>query len=127
MGKWIPLPVEFKGIWINDDYGGLDITLRDRFDFNPSLIMEKDPYSNPKWISREEIEKEYGKVEMVIVDDERWNSSNYHPPNEREMVIFTEKYALVIDEYDGLETLIPVPRDYRKVLGEETGAIVVHR
>jgi tRNA A37 methylthiotransferase MiaB len=125
MGKWIPLPVEFKGIWYNSAYGGWDAILRERFD--PNLPPERVNrfLSNPKWVSKEEFEKRYGKVEMVIVDDDRWNSSNYGTPSEKEMVIFTEKYAIVLTEYDGLESFIAVPRDYRKVLGEETGATVL--
>jgi hypothetical protein len=78
--KWIHLPIEFNGIWINSDYGGWSVTFRERFD--PNLSFEKvSRFSKPKWVSREELEERYGRVEMVIVDDEKWNSNYDDTPD----------------------------------------------
>jgi len=132
--KWILLPVEFKGIWYSPkQYGGFHVFLRDRF--NPELppdrlredlkkdypdIAEKrkdHESANPTWMSREQFEKLFGKIEAVVVDAEMWNSNEYDIPT-KELIFYTEQYIVVLREYDGYEYFLGVPRDWKALLAE---------
>ena len=49
--RWIPLPIEFKGIWYSQAYGGFNIYLRERFEpkLAPDRLLEqlrKDAYND---------------------------------------------------------------------------------
>ena len=126
MGKWIKLPVEFKGIWISPQYGGFHVTLRDRFnpEYPPDrlyesfekkgeyLLIRRHAHAKPTWITRKVFEEEFGKVELVLVDKEKWNDLDwYHTPGNRELLIYTEKYVVSLAEYDGWEEFIALPRN----------------
>jgi hypothetical protein len=114
---WIPLPVEFKGIWYSPEFGGFHISLRDRF--NPSYPPAMHKYAKPTWMSREKFEEKYGKVEIILVNMETWNSNDDFTPDEKDLLIFTDQYVVTMDEYDGWEGFIALPRDYRKLLRGE--------
>ena len=129
--KWIPLPVEFKGIWYSPTYGGFEVYLRDRFNLshppdrlNEALKKDKSlkfqredhQYAEPTWLSKEELEKELGKIEAILVNEETWFSDNYQTPDKDDMLIFTVDYVVTMNEYDGNEYFIVLPRDYKKLL-----------
>jgi len=126
---WIKLPVEFKGIWYSPTYGGFSVYLRDRFnpEFPPDRLYEetkdKPPFlpphfgAEPTWISKEEFEKEFGKIEVILVWSEDWYSNNHYPPTDS-LIIYTEKYIVTLVEYDGNESFYAVPRDWRMLLNE---------
>jgi hypothetical protein len=131
------LPVEFKGIWYSPCFGGFEISLSDRFNpqfppdrlheqlmkTHPEMVEYKKPHdcAEPTWASREEFEKKYGKVEMVIVDEERWKDEEWFlTPNENALLIFTDKYVVTIRDYDGAEYFIAMPRDYKQLLKGES-------
>ena len=131
---WIVLPVEFKGIWYSPSYGGFSVYLRDRFspDYPPDrlneelkkagrweLVRKDHKYANPKWMSKEELEEKYGKIEVILVNKEKWESDDHYPPNENNLLIFTDKYVVTMGEYDGLEYFIALPRDYKKLIDVE--------
>jgi len=124
--EWIELPMEFKGIWINGCYGGFNTYLRDRFnpeyppDRRNEFFRKNDPqwvndvdhkYAEPVWVSREEIEKQCGKVIKVLVNKETWESDSIVDMDENEVKIITEKYIIFINEYDGLERLKGIRRE----------------
>jgi hypothetical protein len=133
MPKWILLPVEFKGIWYSPTYGGFNIYLRDRF--NPELApdrlkaelrkyypdlaekMKEHQFANPKWMSKEEFEQKYGKIEAIVVDEEAWNSDSYYYYDS--LFFFTEHYVVILKEYDGYESFLAVPRDWKKLIENE--------
>jgi len=133
--KWIPLPVEFKGIWYSPSFGGFDVYLRDRFDpryppdrlmerlrkSHPELAREDHDCAEPTWVSKEEFEAEFGRVEAVLVSEEAWNSDDLLTPDEDDLLIFTEKYVVTLDEYDGYESFRALPRDWRGLLEEREG------
>jgi hypothetical protein len=112
---WIPLPVEFKGIWYSPDYGGFNILLKHRF--NPSRPPGKHEFAKPTWMSREEFEERFGRVEVILVNGETWNSDDEYTPDEKDLLIFTDQYVVTMDEYDGWERFVALPRNYRKLLG----------
>jgi hypothetical protein len=126
MTEWIPLPVEFKGIWFSPKYGGFSIYLSDRF--NPCYppdrlrelmirrgiyrgkIMDRDHvFASPRWMSREEFESKFGKVEKILVYKETWGSDRFNTPKEIDLLIITEKYIVIMDEYDGYEYFRAIP------------------
>jgi hypothetical protein len=129
---WIELPVEFRGMWYNPEFGGFSVFLKDRFnpDNPPDRLLEalrkygetefpqkrEHEYANPTWISRERFEQRYGRVEKVLVNKETWESDNYSTPDERDLLIFTEDYVVTLTEYDGYESFIALPRSYEKLL-----------
>jgi hypothetical protein len=132
--RWILLPVEFKGIWISPEYGGFHIYLRDRFNpvlapdrlreymrkHSPHLVFGKDHESaKPTWVSKEEFEKDFGKIEAIVVDEEVWNSDRYDNYY-NSFFIFTEDYVVMLREYDGYEYFDYVPRDWKKLIENET-------
>jgi hypothetical protein len=125
---WIKLPVEFMGIWYSPTYGGFSVYLRDRFnpEFPPDRLHEelgRDAFlpphygAKPTWVSKEEFEKEFGKVEIILVWSEDWYSNNHYPPTDS-LIIYTEKYIVTLTEYDGNESFYAVPRDWRLLLDE---------
>jgi hypothetical protein len=133
MGKWILLPVMFKGIWYSPKFGGFNVALRNRFnpelppdrlyellkETHPEIAMYKKPHdcAEPKWKSKEEFEAKYGKVEAIFVNEETWNNLKFFgTPDEDDLLIFTDKYVIAMDEYDGLEYFTALPRDYRQLL-----------
>jgi hypothetical protein len=128
--KWILLPVEFRGIWYNPRFGSFDVYLRDRFNttlppdrlnehlkrFHPELCRREHDHAEPTWVSKEEFEEEFGRVEAVLVNQERWNSNDLFTPDEEDLLIFTERYVITLDEYDGCERFKALPRDWRPLL-----------
>jgi hypothetical protein len=134
MSKWILLPVEFKGIWYNQAHGGLNIYLRDRF--NPELApdrlkielrkyypdlaekLKEHEFANPKWMSKEEFEEQFGKVEAIVVNEEIWNSDRY-VGYYNSLIFYTEHYIVFLKEYDGFESFSSIPRDWRKLISNE--------
>jgi hypothetical protein len=135
MGKWISLPVEFKGIWYSPCFGGFEISLSDRFNpqFPPDRLRERlkktfpeflrhgkpHVYAEPHWMTREEFESMYGKVEMILVDKDKWREEWECRLSEENMLIFTDKYVVTIRDYDGAEYFIAMPRDYKQLLKGE--------
>ena len=118
MVEWVLLPVEFKGIWFNSSYGGFSVYLKDRFnpDYPPdrlreailkrglkSIIDETHKFASPKWMSKKEFEDKFGKVKKILVNKETWKSNNFDTPKEDDLLIITEDYIVVMDEYDGKE------------------------
>jgi hypothetical protein len=125
------LPVEFQGIWISKQFGGFHPPLIERFkpEMPRDLLYEKmkqqypdmakkpHEYANPKWISKEEFEKKYGKVEAVYVAPNptafelgrakvEWN--NYFL---EQILIWTDKFVVTLEEYDGAEYFTALPRN----------------
>jgi hypothetical protein len=99
------LPFEFQGIWIHDDYGGWNPPLIERF--KPEMHSDAKPPL--RWVSRKELEEEHGRVEAVCVDfgeEVDWNSYSLE-----RIVIWTEKFVLTVEEYDGAEYFIALPRN----------------
>lgn len=136
--EWIELPVKFKGIWYSPDWGGFNIFLRDRFDtrYPPDRLKEKFdkrhekyPYkehehAKPTWFSKEEFELAYGKVEKIVVNKETWFSDDfYHTPYDKDMLIFTEKFVVCMEEYDGFEGFVALPRDWKWLLRSKKGGV----
>jgi hypothetical protein len=138
MGKWIPLPVEFKGIWYNTRSGDFFVRLSDRFNpqlppdrfhellmkENPELAKDREPHegAKPHWESRESFEEKYGRVEAILVDEWAWNNEKWmYTPNEYVLLIFTNKYVITMREYDGVEYFIALPRDYKELLVKDVG------
>jgi hypothetical protein len=141
MGKWIPLPVKFKGIWYSPMVGCFNITLKDRFnpDFPPDRLYEeliKDKssghpwivlkyrkpheYAEPLWMSKRRFEEKYGKVEAILVDEEKWDDEEwYYTPDEGVLLIFTDKYVVAMKNHEGFESFIALPRDYKQLLEGE--------
>lgn len=130
--RWILLPVEFKGIWYNTDYGGFHIYLKDRFKLKLApdrlreelrkdgiidLVIDKADHSSatPRWLTREEFEKQFGKIEAIIVDEEVWNSNRYDGYYDS-YYFFTADKVIAMREYDGMEYFIAVPRDWKKMI-----------
>jgi hypothetical protein len=126
MVEWIPLPVEFKGIWFSPQYGGFNIYLSDRFNpdyppdrerelmlrsgFDQDQIPDRDHiFASPKWMSKEEFENKFGKVEKILVNKETWESNRSNTPKENDLLIITEKYIVIMDEYDGYESFRTIP------------------
>jgi hypothetical protein len=128
---WMELPVKFHGIWYSPDFGGFNVFLRDRFnpEYPPDRLLEalrkrgeqprrrEHEYANPTWVSREEFEQCYGRVEKVLVNKATWESDDYDTPDEGDLLIFTEDYVVTLTEYDGYESFIVLPRSYEKLLG----------
>jgi len=128
--RWIKLPVEFKGIWYSPCHGGFGVYLRDRFNpaFPPDRLNEElrktDPRlagrdhdcAKPTWVSKEEFEREFGRVEAVLVSQEKWGSDDLSVPSEADLLIFTDRYVVALDEYDGYEAFKALPRDWRRLL-----------
>ena len=124
--EWIELPVKFRGIWYSPTWGGFDITLRDRFrprrppdrlletlKRSGRPIIERGPhqYANPTWVSRKEIEKKFGRVIAVVVNKSLWeNKSFFDTANPESLLIFTTRYVICLEEYDGMEYFIALPR-----------------
>jgi hypothetical protein len=130
MMGWILLPVEFKGIWYNAEYGGFSVYVRDRFNveyppdrLNVALIMEAKDYdeskhpdhkfAKPTWMSKERFERKFGRVEAVVVDEDEWKGRACLLEH---ILIFTDKYVVTLVEYDGLESFLALPRDWRKLI-----------
>jgi hypothetical protein len=132
--RWILLPVEFEGIWYSPKYGGFHIYLRDRFNpelppdrlqkdlekYYPNLarIHREHDAAEPTWLSKEDFEKEFGKIEAIVVDEEMWNSDIYSGYY-NSLFFFTEHYVVVLREYDGYEYFLKVPRDWRILISNE--------
>jgi hypothetical protein len=124
------LSTNFKGIWISPKYGGFNPKKIDRF--KPELpadqlyenIIKKSgefaspptrphQYAEPQWITKEEFEKEYGKVEYIRIKD----------PNDYtiyDIIIWTDKYVITLSEYDGYEYFVVLPRNPPK-RGDKNG------
>ena len=129
MTKWIPLPIEFRGIWINQCYGAFYVSLSDRFkrrrppDRMLPLLKQADKhlklpprkpheYAAPTWIPRRELEETYGKIEKVLVNEEMWKYDNsFSRPSEDEILIYTREYVITVRDYDGFEYFIGLPRN----------------
>jgi len=103
---WGILPHEFKGIWLYKGVEPIGMKLSRRFD--PAPMDNNDDWI---WVSRETIEKEYGKIENVIVNIEFWDEIIYTIPPR--ILIYTEKNIVMISEELYSEYLVGVPRDWR--------------
>ena len=134
--EWIELPVKFKGIWYSPDYGGFEIYLSDRFNpsFPPDRLVEalkkhedKHPFVNkehehasPTWMSKQEFEKEFGKVEKILVNKKAWSSDSLITPDDKHLLIFTKDNVVTMGEYDGYEYFVALPRNWKKLLKRRT-------
>jgi hypothetical protein len=126
------LPVEFKGIWYSPHFGGFSPNLLERFKeeypndwLDIALCSEESqkyneehelrPYKSnphkhaePTWISKNEFEKEYGKIiyiELLVDKIPEGYDDN------RNFIIWTENNVIQLEEYDGLEYFTPMPRN----------------
>ena len=130
--EWIELPVKFLGIWYSPDWGGFHTYLKDRFypSLPPDRLMEdlarhgeKHPivdkehkFAKPTWINKKGFEKEFGKIEKILVNKEMWNGDFYSTPDSDSLLIFTKDNVVTMGEYDGYEYFTSLPRSWKKLL-----------
>jgi len=122
------LPFKFQGIWINTDYGGFHPPLIERFkpemprdalyeslkEHSPELAEEPHQHASPRWISKDEFEREYGKVEAVYVAPrfpKIRNKINWNDHLLEQILIWTDKYVVTLEESEGIEYFIALPRN----------------
>jgi len=104
------MQVEFKGVWMGNVFwnGGIQDMLNPNRQFS-QYILE---HENPVWLSREEIENDWGKIEVVLVNKKAWEQNKFDTqPIGHDLLIFTKNYVLTIYDYDGGEYLIGLPRN----------------
>jgi len=90
---------EIGGFYIHRGYG-VYFTHEERFGYKKS--------KKAQFISIEDIEKKYGKIVAVL---DTCTKKDIEFFNMCQPKIWTEKYVITIEEYDGLEYLVTLPRN----------------
>jgi hypothetical protein len=119
------LPFEFQGLWISRAFGGFNPPLIARFRPKmpkdllykrlrktlPELMKRPHEYAKPEWVSKEEMERKYGSVEAVYVAPEFGDRVDWNDCRLERILIWTDRFVLTLEEYDGSEYFIALPRN----------------